>query len=310
MYFELVSRKIGKEIVSVSMEKPVNLQSKGRRLFGILHPAENNGRKMGIIFLNAGLQYRVGPHRIYVKAARRFSGIGFSVLRMDFAGIGESEGEIEYGGVDIDYFDIADTLGAIDFLTKEEEVEKIILLGICAGARNALKAAAKDHRVDSIISWSLPFIYGSENPVKNDSISEIAAKYYLRGVMKKALNVRAWKSYLFSDKYLYLIKNVFWVLGRKKNKDYSERQREFFEAFETFIFSGRKALFIYGEKEIIPIEEFKIKLEEFSQGKGHACELYIVPNGDHTFLSREAERDVIEKTAGWLAKEYNEGKLG
>ncbi len=46
------------------------------------------------------------------------------------------------------------------------------------------------------------------------------------------------------------------------------------------------------------------KLEELSYQKKHACEHYIVPNGDHTFLSTEAERDVIEKTAEWLAKKY------
>jgi hypothetical protein len=103
---------------------------------------------------------------------------------------------------------------------------------------------------------------------------------------------------------------VFWVLRGKKDKDYSDRQREFFAAFEEFIFSGRRALFVYGEREIIPMEEFKIKIEELSKGKAHACELYIIPNGDHTFLSREAEREVIEKTAGWLAEKYNERKAG
>ncbi len=90
----------------------------------------------------------------------------------------------------------------------------------------------------------------------------------------------------------------------KRKESYGERQREFLEAFQSFIFSRRKALFVYGERQIIEREEFMHKLEELSYQKKHACDHYIVPNGDHTFLSTEAERDVIEKTAEWLAKKY------
>jgi pimeloyl-ACP methyl ester carboxylesterase len=289
------------------MERPISFYSKGKNLFGILHSAEKNGKRFGIIFLNAGLQYRVGPHRIYVKAARRLSQIGFWVLRMDFPGIGESDGSIEDGGIHVDHFDTEDTIRAIDFLTKEEQIEKIILLGICSGARNALKTAVKDPRVDSIISWSLPIIFESEEKLYSSSMSEIAAKHYFKGWMKKILNVRSWRNFLTSEKYLHLAKNVLWALVTKKKESYGERQREFLEAFEFFISSRRKALFVYGERQIIERKEFMNKLEELSYRKRHACEHYIVPNGDHTFLSTEAERDVIEKTAEWLAQNYKDG---
>jgi pimeloyl-ACP methyl ester carboxylesterase len=302
----LDNKEFGREVVFSIMERPVTFSSNEKNLFGILHSAENGRKKVGIIFLNAGLQYRVGPHRIYVKAARRLSQIGFCVLRMDFPGIGESEGEIADGGIHVDHFDTEDTIKAIDFLTKEEQIEKIILLGICAGARNALKTAAEDPRVDSIISWSLPIIFESEDKLYSGSMSGIAAKHYVKGWIKKIFKVRSWKSVLTSDKYLYLVKNVFWALVAKKKEAYGERQREFFEAFESFISSRRKALFVYGEREIIEREEFMHKLEELSYRKNHACEHYIVPNGDHTFLSTEAEIDVIEKTAEWLAKKYKE----
>jgi dienelactone hydrolase len=39
---------------------------------------------------NAGCVNRHGPHRTYVKMARRWAGVGFDVLRMDLAGIGDS----------------------------------------------------------------------------------------------------------------------------------------------------------------------------------------------------------------------------
>ena len=43
-----------------------------------------------IILLNAGIAHRVAPHRLYVNMARRFADMGFTVLRFDFSGVGDS----------------------------------------------------------------------------------------------------------------------------------------------------------------------------------------------------------------------------
>jgi pimeloyl-ACP methyl ester carboxylesterase len=303
------NRKLGMEVTSVEMERPVRFQSRGKNIFGILHNAENNSKRVGVIFLNAGLQYRVGPHRIYVKTARRLSQLGFTALRIDFPGIGDSEGEI--GDVNFDLFDTEDTLRAIDFLTKEEKIERVVLLGTCAGARNALMTAAKDKRVDSIVSWSLPIITdlqkisGSILP-GSEAMSKVTANGRLRGWMKKTLSANTWRRFLSgkSDSNLFSIYKVLWILiaGSKKRED--ERHREFFEAFETFLSSKRKALFVYGERDIILKEEFEAKFKELSEGKIHSCEYYIVSEGHHTFTSIKAEKNVIDKTVKWLIQQY------
>ena len=62
-------------------------------LFGIFTPANpalaGPGRP-GIVLANAGCVSRVGPHRTYVKMARRWASLGFDVLRVDLSGIGDS----------------------------------------------------------------------------------------------------------------------------------------------------------------------------------------------------------------------------
>ena len=302
------SGRLGMEVVSSNMEKAVSFKSRGKNLFGIFHSAENNIRNVGVIFLNAGLQYRVGPHRIYVKAARRLRQLGFSVLRLDFPGIGDSEGSIE--DIHFDLFDTEDTLRAIDYLTQEEGIEKIVLLGICAGARNALKTAANDLRVDSIISWSLPIItdmekFSEAKLSNNEAISRILAKTYLKGWLKKSFSIEAWRRYLSHNSNSPSVRSVLWKLltGRKIHED--NKYREFFEAFETFISSKRKALFVYGERDTVMKEEFEVKFKELSKGKRHNCEYYVVPNGDHTFTSREAERNIIERIVKWLIQHYD-----
>ncbi len=290
--------------IYVNSEKPVYFQSRGKNLFGILHHAVNNNQKVGIIFLNPGLQNRVGPHRIYVKIARRLNQIGFSILRMDFPGVGDSEGDIK--DIHFDLFDTEDTLSAIDFFIQEEKIDNVVLLGICAGARNALKVAAKDNRIDSIVLLSLPVITDNKPKTRESSepVSEVAAKRFLKTWIKKAFSVKAWKRFFTSDRVSPSIWSVVrgLIVGRKKWKD--NRHKEFFKAFEAFLSSKRKALFIYGERDIILKEEFEVKFNELSEGKRHNCEYYVVPNGNHTFSSIEAEKNAIDKTVEWIAQQY------
>jgi pimeloyl-ACP methyl ester carboxylesterase len=296
------------DVVSSIMERPVRFKSRGKNLFGIFHDAANNSKKVGVIFLNAGLQYRVGPHRIYVKTAREFSQIGISSLRMDFSGIGDSEGEIL--NPHFDCFDIEDTMRAIDFLTKKEMIEKVILLGLCAGARNALETAATDIRIDSTIFWSLPFYAPPNTPTGRlfpDSLSSTDAKHHLRQWTRKALSIKLLINYLSSHKNKNLpsvVMKVFHglIVGEKNLND-TNRYREFFEAFELFLSSKRKALFVHGERDIV-LKTFEKKFKELSDDKRCLYECYIVPNGDHTFTSLEAEKAVIEKTAEWLVQQY------
>jgi dienelactone hydrolase len=63
------------------------------RVFGIFTPAVDlaDGRARPCVVLsNAGCVNRVGPHRMYVTMARRWARLGFDVLRVDLAGIGDS----------------------------------------------------------------------------------------------------------------------------------------------------------------------------------------------------------------------------
>ncbi len=217
---------------------------------------------------------------------------------MDFPGIGDSEGVIK--DFHFDRSDISDTLQAIDILTQETKIEKVVLLGICSGARDAIKAAAKDLRVDAVILWSLPII----TDVRNNVISSVCANNYLKGWIKRSFSIKAWKRFLSHNNSSPSVRSVLWKLltGRKIDED--NKYGEFFESFESFISSRRKALFVYGERDEVVLEEFQVKFEGLSEGNRNNCEYYVVPNGDHTFTSIEAEGNVIEKTVKWLTQKY------
>ncbi len=74
-------------------EQAVNFGEK-QSLVGILTDPQNekgSNIQVGAILLNSGILHRVGPGRTYVKMARELAALGFTVLRFDFSGIGDSK---------------------------------------------------------------------------------------------------------------------------------------------------------------------------------------------------------------------------
>jgi alpha-beta hydrolase superfamily lysophospholipase len=122
-------------------------------LFGVLTPADPSGAKAGkhpIVMASAGTLNRTGPHRTYVKMARRWAKLGFDVLRMDLSGIGDSPvapGAVENvtyppSGVE----DIGMAFRALG-------ADRSIVLGLCSGGDYAFQLGAEVPKVAG--AWML-----------------------------------------------------------------------------------------------------------------------------------------------------------
>ena len=77
----------------VLMEEPWQFGA-GGRLVGILTmpsvPPRNAQELPVFVYLSAGLLHRVGPYRLHVHLARELAQMGFTSLRVDLAGSGDS----------------------------------------------------------------------------------------------------------------------------------------------------------------------------------------------------------------------------
>jgi pimeloyl-ACP methyl ester carboxylesterase len=102
-------------------------------------------RLPAVIFLNAGLVHRVGPHRLYTTMARDLAAMGFVVLRFDFSGIGDSNVRDDH--LPFDKSAVSETQEAMNWLSAAKGSERFVLIGLCSGARVALRTACSDPRV-------------------------------------------------------------------------------------------------------------------------------------------------------------------
>lgn len=107
-----------------------------------------------VIFLNAGVIHRVGPHRLHVKLARQLADRGITSLRLDLSGIGDSRSVP--GSLSFRQSSVADTRAAMDHLASELGATRFAIVGLCSGADNALATAEVDPRVSHLVVLDPP----------------------------------------------------------------------------------------------------------------------------------------------------------
>lgn len=117
-------------------------------------PAEGDSETV-VVFLNSGAEPHIGPARAWVEYARELATHGYTCLRTDFSGWGESPDEGHQPGRPYDDHCVADTQRIVASLRKR--YKRVVLAGLCAGAWVALKAAQQIH-VDGVFALN-PQLY-------------------------------------------------------------------------------------------------------------------------------------------------------
>jgi len=122
------------------------------RLFGILTlpslPVHQTQKLPVFVFLSCGVLHRVGPQRLYVRLARTLAQFGFSSLRVDLTGRGDSPGRPELRN---ERSLMADYKEIVSILELRFGQSQLVLGGLCSGADNALMLAQADQRVIGLL---------------------------------------------------------------------------------------------------------------------------------------------------------------
>lgn len=101
--------------------------------------------RMAVLTFNAGLIPRTGPHRLWVKLARRLGREGLSSFRFDLNGQGDSAQVPSTMAFEAQA--AQDIVSAMDAVFAQTGIKRFVLAGICSGAALSYKAALIDPRV-------------------------------------------------------------------------------------------------------------------------------------------------------------------
>jgi alpha-beta hydrolase superfamily lysophospholipase len=142
----------GPDAEAMVKERPVFFGADAE-LFGVVtEPRRGEIRRRGVILVNAAADNHIGAARMYVALARRWARRGYVVMRMDFAGIGDSA--TRPTRPDDDVFPptaLDDMRAAIDLMRKRYGVGEMTIAGLCSGGYHALRAAVAALPVNRIL---------------------------------------------------------------------------------------------------------------------------------------------------------------
>ncbi len=266
-------------------------------LFGILTTPDDDVRVKGApisLILNAGIVHRVGPFRIHVDIARQLANKGYSTLRLDLSGLGDSGPRT--GKIELEDRALLDVSDAMDFLEQETGVDKFTLLGLCSGAYNAHCVAVKDER-----------IVGS---VFLDGIVFRTAGYHIRRFLR-FFRPRFWRN---------AIKR--WITSDPKVVDEqtsSFNESEFFDPsmsrdsvvqeLKSLMNRNVQMLFLYtdGYDDIVGRQQFQ---EMYGlQPDGGQLQVEYYPKSEHTFRIIENRRTACTRIADWVSNRFSPQRL-
>jgi exosortase A-associated hydrolase 1 len=124
-------------------ERAIAFPCQGEILYGVLHAGDGS---RGVVVVVGGPQYRVGSHRQFVLLARSLADNGVPVLRFDYRGMGDSEGESR-GFEQVS----EDIRAAVDWLVAASGVREVVLWGLCDAASAATFYAHTDSRITGLV---------------------------------------------------------------------------------------------------------------------------------------------------------------
>jgi dienelactone hydrolase len=256
-------------------------------------PAHKRGRP-AVILLNAGLLHRVGPYRLYVDLARRLSSLGFTVFRFDLSGVGDS-----LQGNDARLYDerVVDNIReAMDLLNSTRGVSDFVLMGLCAGADNAHKAAVRDGRVRGAVYF--------------DGYGYRTWGYYLHRYGPKLFNIGAWIRFI-KGKVLSVASRA---IG--KTEEVCSRGQIFARSFppkaqvaneiQALVKRGVNLLYVFSGGVKYSYFNYRGQFKAMYHSIDFLCraECIYFAEAEHTFPSQRDRERLVTTVCYWMQKHF------
>lgn len=293
-----------------------------RQLVGIVTtPSNGQGdpNRPAVVLLNAGLLHRVGPNRIYVQIARALASAGYTVLRFDFSGLGDSAPRSDH----MPYAQSApaEARAAMDWLTQNRGAQRFILIGHCAGAGISLLVARED---PCVVGAALINPEGGDAQWTEFDRMKKVSQQHARNYSQSALFSRERWVKLLSGRADYrsiarvVLKDIIWY----RIKSLSFQVRQSFKARQPAVRAEQAAR---AQEHLGPIVERGAALlllhSEGSTGLAQIramlgaeldrliaadkIQLTIIPQSDHLFTLVATQRQLCAELCTWAQAHFD-----
>lgn len=312
----------------VKREEAVSYQMSDETLCrGIVHrPASSVDTGIGIVILPAGLKYRTGPHRLYVSFARRLAELGYTVLRADLPGIGESEsslgGDIKERWRAIENGEMAQwSIDVARQFSADEACNRCVFMGLCGGAVTSQIAAYRAPDViHGVISINTAVLLTNcrSQPVM-EFISEQQRAANMGSYLDRLQSGEAWRR-MFSGQSDYgsILRTLLSRLSDRVSQPKEEESAlasvlshpavncQFIESFMGSGAKGLPHLFIFGEKDNRWYQFQDVILRGVLNGDWHLLNyrLVTIKDANHELFLTHWQEQAFDAVRLWLEDEF------
>lgn len=140
-------------------ETPFFFQGIGYNLFGVLHLPKQKIKNTAFLFCHPFGEEKLWTHLIYVNFARELAHRGYPVLRFDYMGNGDSDGNFKDSSVETNLSDIHCALQVLR--EKVGSSSWLGLIGLRFGATLAALAAENESGINRLVLWE-PIVNGAQ----------------------------------------------------------------------------------------------------------------------------------------------------
>jgi hypothetical protein len=274
-----------------------------------------------IILLNTSVIHRVGANRMYVPMARRWAAAGWTVLRIDAAGLGDSplpgwparQRMYEKSSV-------RDVQAAMDWLDAQRGHRRYILIGLCSGAYLAFHTGLADRRAISQVLLN-PQTFEWQEGDSLDIGRRLEYKSF-RSYIRLAAQRQTWERLLRGEVHW---RGILGALGERAHKRVRavleqrlaaltptvHRGDSVLARFRTLLQDGRSVHLVYSQEDP-GLDELTTHLgKDARRLRPHPrFALTLVDGPDHTFTPVWSQHHLSDLLTAYLAQFADESRIG
>jgi dienelactone hydrolase len=253
-------------------------------------PERDVSRAPAVILANVGMHHRVGPYRLYVDLARRLAELGFTTLRFDLSGLGDSTMRTTRGDEEARFTE--DMQSAMALLETKHGARSFVVLGLCSGVDPVHAIALTDDRVSAAV-----FVDGHAFPTR---------RHHLHRYVLRAARPRTWE--------LFLKRRIPGLFGVEAGPDFAtalafqrvpmSRER-FVRDLERLLERHIPLLYAFtGEQEhaFSHADQFHDMVHPL-ETRGRV-DVRVFRRADHVFSLPDDRRAFVESTVRWIADRF------